>query len=307
MLTRILRWRGAVCVALLLTAQHSLASEKPDFLTANIDSSVQPGDDFFQYSNGTWLKRNPIPRSEAGWGVSELVRDQLYVTLRAIHERAAAAQAPVGSDEQKIGDFWRTAMDVDKARKLGIAPLRRELARIDAAKNLPQVLDAAFVMQTLGTDPFFSLFVDQDRKESNVISIYAWQGGLGLPERDFYFNDEKNIRQIRAAYVKHVAHMLRLLGRSEAEAGPAAAAVVRFETAMAKASRKTIPRRCAGYTKLQSKSMPRHSMKSVAFTKRGGEWKRILLRQWHGFARRQSATVRGDSLISVLCTILVKE
>jgi len=274
MLTRILRWREAVCVALLVAAQHVLASEKPDFLTANIDSSVQPGDDFFQYSNGTWLKRNPIPRSESGWGVSELVRDQLYVTLRAIHERAAAAQAPVGSDEQKIGDFWRTAIDVDKARKLGIAPLRRELARIDAAKTLPQVLDAAFVMQTLGTDPFFAVSVDQDRKESNVISIYAWQGGLGLPERDFYFNDEKNIRQIRAAYVKHLARMLRLLGRSAADAEPAAAAVMRFETAMAKASRKLEDVRdpLNNYHRVAPADFTRVHMPSVNWTERLAAW-----------------------------------
>jgi len=179
MLTRRSRWRAAAFVVLLLAGLPLLAAEKPDFLTANIDPSVHPGDDFFQYGNGTWLKRNPIPPTESTWGVGEVVRDQLYAALRAIHERAAESQAPAGSDDQKIGDFWRTAMDVEKARKLGIAPLRREFARVDAVKNLQQALDAAFVMQTLGTDPFFAVSVDQDRKESNVISIYAWQGGLG--------------------------------------------------------------------------------------------------------------------------------
>jgi len=160
------RWCAVFLVTLLSLAQPLRADEKPDFLTANIDASVHPGDDFFQYGNGAWLKRNPIPPTEAGWGVGNLVRDQLYATLRAIHERAAESHALAGSDEQKIGDFWRTAMDVEKALDLGVAPLRQELARIDAAKNLPHVIDAGFMMQTLGVDSFFALYVQQDRKDS---------------------------------------------------------------------------------------------------------------------------------------------
>ena len=88
-------------------------------------------------------------------------------------------------------------MDVEKARELGITPLRRELAQIDAAKNLAQALDVAFMMQTLGADAFFSLSIEQDLKQSDVFSVYASQGGLGLPDRDFYFSNDKNIRQIR--------------------------------------------------------------------------------------------------------------
>jgi len=105
------------------------AAGKPDFLTANVDASMNPGDDLYQYGNGDWIKRNPIPPTEAHWGVSQLVRDQLYHALRTIHEKAAATPAPPGSDDQKIGDFWRTAMDVQKAsaaaRPTSTRPRRR--------------------------------------------------------------------------------------------------------------------------------------------------------------------------------------
>ena len=215
MLTHHLRWPVLVAVAaLLVVAQSSFAAEKPDFLTANIDTSVHPGDDFFQYGNGAWFKRNPIPATQSTWGVGDGVREQLYTTLRAIHERSAAAQSPAGSDDQKIGDFWHTAMDVDKARKLGITPLRRELAQIDAAKNLAQVLDVAFMMQTLGADAvLFIRASTRTTSRATSFSVYARQGGLGLPDRDFYFSNDKSFREIRNAYVRHLARMLRLLGR----------------------------------------------------------------------------------------------
>ena len=238
MLSHQLRWHASVLAALLAVAQPLFGADKHDFLTANIDSSVRPGDDFFRYANGAWLKRNPIPPSESSWGVSSVVREELYATLRAIHEQSASTDASPGSDEQKIGDFWRMAMDVERARKLGTTPLRRELTQIDRAKNLAQVLDAAFEMQTLGVDPFFTLYVDQDVKESSLYSIYASQGGLGLPDRDFYLSKDKNLRDIRSAYVQYLARMLKLLGRNPASAEAAALRVMRFETALAEASRK---------------------------------------------------------------------
>ena len=273
--TNIPRWPATIAVAaLLVVAQPLFASDKPDFLTAHIDTSVHPGDDFFQYGNGAWFKRNPIPPTESTWGVGAVVREQLYATLRAIHERSAEEQVPAGNDAQKIGDFWHTAMDVEKARELGITPLRRELAQIDAAKNLAQALDTAFMMQTLGADPFFSLSIEQDLKQSDVISVYASQGGLGLPDRDFYFSNDKNIRQIRTAYVRHIARMLRLLGRKEADASAAAAGVMRFETALAKASRRLEDVRdpLRNYQRIAPTDFTRKHMPSVNWTERLAAW-----------------------------------
>src|SRR5262245_28319558 len=170
--------RPGLVLGLPLAVLPLRAEERPDFLGSNIDASTRPGDDFFQHANGAWLRRHPIPLSESAWGLSNLVREELYTTLRRIHEKAAETQAPAGSDEQKIGDFWRAAMDVEAVSRLGIGPLRSQLERIDAVKSLPQLLDAAFALQTIGASPFFALFVRQDHLDSRIFSLYAWQGGL---------------------------------------------------------------------------------------------------------------------------------
>jgi putative endopeptidase len=100
-----------------------LPKPKQDVLRANMDTSVNPGVDFFAYANGGWLKHHPIPASESSWGIANLVRDELYAKLRTIDENAARMKAPPGSNEQKVGDFWATAMDEAKAEKLGLSPL----------------------------------------------------------------------------------------------------------------------------------------------------------------------------------------
>jgi len=237
-MAKVLRARHALVFMALAAACALHAADQPDFLSANVDASTHPGDDLYQHGNGHWIQRNPIPPSEANWGVSQLVREQLYRTLRTIHEKAAATAAPAGSDDQKIGDFWRTAIDVDKARKVGLEPLRAQLAQIDAVQDLARVLDVAFAMHGLGVNPFFILFVRQDSQDSDSYSLYAWQGGLGLPERDFYVNDDPSIRGIRAAYGKYLARMLRLAGRPHGDVEASAAAVMRLETALAQASRR---------------------------------------------------------------------
>jgi len=216
----------------------SSAPAQPDFLRANIDTTVNPGDDFFQYANGGWLKRNPIPNTESGWGIGNVVREQLYLNLRRINEQAAATSLTAGTDQQKIGDFWATAMDTAKAERLGIHPLDAELARIDAIRNANDALDVAFALNPLQVGPFFSFYVYQDERKSDMMSVHLSQGGLGLPDRDFYVNPDTGVARIRDEYVAHLARTLKMLGRDDASAKTAAAGVMAFETALAKASRK---------------------------------------------------------------------
>jgi len=213
-------------------------ASQPDFLRANLDTTVSPGDDFFQYANGGWLKRNPIPASESRWGIGNVVNEQLRVNLRRINEEAAAKSASPGSDQQKIGDFWTTAMDTARAERLGVHPLDAELARIDAVRSASDALDAAFALEPLGTSAFFGMYVGQDEKASDVEAVHLYQAGLGLPERDFYFNSDTGVARVRGEYVAHLGRMLALLGRADASSRDAAARVMAFETALAKASRK---------------------------------------------------------------------
>ena len=227
--------------SLVLASAGALAADATppkDFLAAHIDTSIDPGVDFFQYANGAWLKAHPIPASEAAWGIGNEVDDELYARLRGISESAAKQQAAPGSDAQKIGDFWATAMDVAKADRLGLHPLDSELARIDAISSPAGVLDTVFAFKPIGVGALFRIGIAQDDKDSATMAVQIHQGGLGLPNRDFYFNPEAGVAKIRAAYVEHMARTFVLLGREPAAAKAAATQVMAFETALAKASRK---------------------------------------------------------------------
>ena len=231
------------CILLSLTLAGSAQTpaspaEQGDILSSNLDRTVDPAKDFFLYANGGWLARHPIPASEAGWGLGDLVKEELYEQVRKISEEAAKSAAPENSDLRKIGDFWTAAMDEAKAEVVGLAPLRNELARIDSIKTPGDVLDVSFALRPLAVETFCSISVPQDEKQSELMSVHLWQGGLGLPERDFYFNREKGTALIRREYVAHLARMLKLLGRSGDAATAAAEHVMEFETALAKASRK---------------------------------------------------------------------
>jgi putative endopeptidase len=245
-------------------------------VAVNIDSSVKPGDDFFSYANGAWLKSHPIPASEAYWGIGKLVQEDLYDKLRKISEDAAATKnAASGSDEQKIGDFWSTAMDSDLAERQGLTPLKPELDRIDAITSVPGALDAAFELQPLGVNAFFDFGVQQDEKQSDVMAVYLEQGGLGLPDRDYYFNNEAGVAKARTAYVEHLQRMFKLLGEDDAAAGASAAKVMAFETALAKVSRPLADLRDPqkNYNKMAPADLTRKFTPDIAWSPRLQAWK----------------------------------
>ncbi len=209
-----------------------------DILAANLNPEVDPRVDFFDYANGGWLRRNPIPASESNWGISKLVQDELYDRLRLINQSAATNRGQIGTDLKKIGDFWVTAMDTNRTTRLGLQPLQTELARIEAVTSVADAIEVSFALRPLGINAFLALGVGQDQKQSDVMAVQIGQGGLGLPERDFYFNKEKGVAHIREEYVAHLARELMLLGRPERHARKMAKRVMQFETSLAKASRK---------------------------------------------------------------------
>jgi putative endopeptidase len=230
---------AALLCALVSACSHlPQVTAVPDVVAANIDRTVDPGNDFFAYANGGWLKTHPIPPAESNYGIAKQVQDDLDAKLRTISEHAAAnsTTAP-GSDERRIGDFWDTALDQALADRLGVAPIQADLAGIDAIKSLDDVLDVAFALQRQNLGPLFSFGIAQDEKASDVMAVYLAQGGLGLPDRDYYFNNEEGIAKTRRAYVVHIGNMLELLGAHAADAPTRAQAVMAFETALAKVSR----------------------------------------------------------------------
>ena len=209
------------------------------FLAADVDTTVSPSADFFRYANGAWLRANPIPPSERRWGVGELVQEETYSRLRGLCEDAASIPtAPEGSNLRKIGDYYAAAVDTANIEKQGIAPLLPDLGRIDAIGDADGLRGVIALLHTYGGDPLFAQFVAQDEKNSASYSFHLYQGGLGLPNRDYYVNTDARTANIRREYISHMAAMFTLLGESRDSAHRHSDAVMALETLLAKASRK---------------------------------------------------------------------
>lgn len=217
---------------------------QPGFQLKNIDQRVSPADDFFAYANGNWLKANPIPDSESRWGTFNILRKNNTRQIRYILE-AAAENTPAAQDSEirKIGDFYATGMDLDKADRLGLIPLRPELEMIKGIRNLYDLQNTVQYLQLQGVDAMFSLGQMQDYKDSKQIIAVLDQAGLGLPDRDYYFRQDKKTLAIRSAYLKHLATLFRMLGENENSARAIAKSILKLETALAKESMSRTQRR----------------------------------------------------------------
>src|SRR5579862_3839488 len=244
-----------------------------DILARNLDPSVDPGVDFFIYANGGWLKRNPIPSTESSWGIYHLVRDEIYEKLRSIDERYTGAKFAPGTSEQKIGDFWATAMDEAKAETAGLSPLKSELDRLHAIATVRDAIGAAFELKRLGVESFFSLEVSQDEKDSTSMALHLGQGGLGLPDRDYYVKTDPEFAKIRREYVAYVRQVLALTGQPVADAD--ATNVLDFETGLARVSRtmEGLNDPIENYHKLATAEVRRTLTPSIAWEDQLGRWK----------------------------------
>lgn len=209
-----------------------------DLVSSYRDTTVIPGNDFFQYANGTWLKQHPIPASESSWSIGREVQNEIYARLRKTSETAAQAQAKPGSNDQKIGDFYQTGMDTVSIEKQGLAPLQPELDRIASIKSNADVPAIVAHLQVIGVNALIGPYVDQDAKNSEQMALYLWQSGLGLPNRDYYFIQDSRTQNIRQEYQKHLTKMFALLGQDQNTAAQNSERVLRLEKALAKASRK---------------------------------------------------------------------
>lgn len=236
------KWLFALPVALLALnscqSSDKTDSGQPDLLQANADTTVSPGDDFFTYANGAWLKKHPIPASESSWSIGKEVQNEVYARLRKLNEEATKAKAKPGSNEQKIGDFYATGMDSVTIDNQGITPIKPELDRIAAMRTVREVPAVIARLQPLGVDALIGIFISQDAKKSDQMTAYLWQSGLGLPNRDYYFNKDARTASIRKEYGRHVARMFQLSGQDSGQAQANSARVMRLETALAGSSRK---------------------------------------------------------------------
>ncbi|HSO75850.1 MAG TPA: M13 family metallopeptidase N-terminal domain-containing protein, partial [Blastocatellia bacterium] len=234
---------NATGASILAYAQTSRAA-KPGIDLRSIATRVWPCQDFYSYANGHWLQRNPVPADRSSWGAgSELFEKNLAVLHQILEEAAKTPSAPKGSITRKVGDFYRVGMDEAKIEAEGIAPLNKEFARIAAIKDGEGLQDEIAHLHRMNINPVYGFFPYQDFKDSTRIIINIFQGGLGLPDRDYYINEDDKSKEIRKQYVEHVAKMFELLGDKPPQAAGRAATVMNMETRLAKASMTLVQQR----------------------------------------------------------------
>jgi endothelin-converting enzyme/putative endopeptidase len=235
----------ALSTAVFACAQHS--SSEPVLDVSGMDRTVDPCVDFYAYSCGGWIKKNPIPPDQSSWGTYSKLEDENRAQLRSILEEAAKPSPARNASTQKIGDYYASCMDEATIEKLGAKPLSPELERIAALKSKKDL--AAYLATTqfppslYGGGTLFTFRSNQDFKDSTQVIAEADQGGLGLPDRDYYLKDDPKSVDLRKAYGAHVAKMLELLGDTSLDASNEAATIMRIETALAKGQLTRVERR----------------------------------------------------------------
>ena len=213
-------------------------SVKPDVVAVNIDTTVKPSADFFDFANGGWVKSNSIPAEQSSWGIGNLVIEENTKRLREISEKAATIKDKKGSNNQMIGDFWTTAMDSAKIEADGLKPIKPLIDRINNISDINNLLITVASFKKIGSETMFSDYVGQDAKNSEVIAYQLNQGGLGLPEREYYFKTDSTTVDIRNQYLKYIEKILTLSGEDVTKSKLAATNIIALETKLATASRK---------------------------------------------------------------------
>ena len=214
-------------------------SNSSDPITGHIDSSIAPGKNFFLFANNNWFKQHPIPSSEKSNGIFRTIEDTVNESIRKICESSVTdTKSGKGSNKQKIGDFYFSGMDTVSIEKTGYSTLTEEFVKIDAIKNIPELLNEVANLHTLEVSTMFGFFVTQDEKNSSKYAVYLTQCGLGLPERDYYFNADARTSNIRKEYTSHIKSMFQLINVDSKTSEKNSSAIMQLETALAKASRK---------------------------------------------------------------------
>jgi len=206
------------------------------FSTANLDKTCKPCDDFYRFAMGGWMKSNPIPAEFPTWGSFTVLADRNQASMRGIVEDAGKSNAATGSNQQKIGDFYSSCMDSAAIEAAGAKPIAADLAAIEKLKDLGELQPLITRFQLTGNGFLFGFDSTQDLDDSTQVIADVGQGGLGLPDRDYYTRSDEKSKQLRVDYVKHVARMLQLAGDSQEKAEAEAQDAMNFETTLANAS-----------------------------------------------------------------------
>jgi len=230
---------GLCIFTLHASAQHdSKPVKKPVFIDkSSMDLTKNPGDDFYNYASGTWIKNNPVPAKETRWGSFNLLRDfNINAVKTILAESANNKKAVAGSVEKRVGDFYMAGMDSITIEKLGYSPIKPDLEKVNQISDLNGIISHAATMRTYGGgSPFFGFFVGQDRKYVKNIVPQLSQGGTTLPDRDYYLKSDARSLTIQKSYKNYITSLFTLTGSSPAEAEKAAETIFNIEKALASA------------------------------------------------------------------------
>ncbi|MBV8458314.1 MAG: M13 family metallopeptidase, partial [Acetobacteraceae bacterium] len=239
-----------ILLPLLAAAQQSSPAKaaepvlpySPSLNVNDMDRTADPCVDFYTYSCGGWMKSNPIPPDQSSWAVYSKVYEDNLAFLRAILEQAAV-EKDRDAVTQKIGDYYAACMDEAKVESLGAKPLQPDLQAIASLKSTNELAPLIAKLQLSGVGALFASGPEQDPDNSDAMIVDFAQGGLGLPDRDYYLKDDAKSKETRERYLQHVQKVFELLGDSPATAKQNAATVMRMETGLAKASLTRVERR----------------------------------------------------------------
>lgn len=226
-----------LAIGLSITNLNAIAAGNDGLHLDWRDTSISPQDNFYAWANGNWIKNNPIPPEYASWGSFNVLQEKVQKIIHQLLIQAAEdKQAKPGSIEQKVGDFYYSGMDEALINKVGVSPLKQEFDQIAAIQNKSDLEQTLIHLHSIGVGALFNFGSMQDFKNSTEVIAAAMQGGLSLPDRDYYLKDDKKFQAIRTAYLDHLSKMFLLLGDTPEQAKAAAQTVMSIETMLAKAS-----------------------------------------------------------------------
>ncbi|MEP6686236.1 MAG: M13 family metallopeptidase [Verrucomicrobiota bacterium] len=259
-----------------------IEKDPPAFDLKNMDTSVKPSDDFYTYANGTWLKKNPIPPEESRWGSFNALIEKNNDALRVVAEKASKTKADpkLAPEVQKVGDYYASGMDEKAINAAKAKPLADEFKRIEEIKDKDGLLKEIAHLHNLGVTAFFGFTSGQDDKESTMVIAQAFQGGLGMPDRDYYTKDDDASKKLRAEYVAHVTKMLTLLGEPADAAAAHAKTVMTLETSLAKPARTKV--------ELRDPQKNYNKMKQADLQSLTSDW------NWADYFKEMNLTEPGD-------------
>ena len=230
--------KKSILFAVIFATAISAEAQKNDkkyIDPANMDLSVKPGDDFYEYANGKWLKTNPIPPSKTGWGSFNVLREESSTNLKGLLEDATKN---LGKSRitQMTGDFYLSGMDSAAVEKAGYAPIKNELDRLEKITSLNEIISEIATLRTRGiASPLFGFYVGQDAKKVTQYIAQFGQGGTTLPDRDYYLKDDARSLKIRKEYISYMNDMFKLVGTTPQKASENATSILALETKIANA------------------------------------------------------------------------